>query len=240
MKKTYSIAILFAAIGTAALLSSCKMKCVKGSGHQITENHKVNDFTRLNISGGFHVNIKQDSSLTASINADDNLMKYIHVESDGDELHIYTKKSFCESGEITINVGVRNLQSLKGSGAVTFANEGQLNTKDLHIELNGAGKVDLNLSAANVTTEGRGASEIDLKGQATSNRVELTGSGKMHAFDFVVGKYDIHTTGASDCEINVLNDLNVNTTGASDIKYKGNPSNVNSSKLGAGSLTHVN
>lgn len=240
MKKISSIVILLTIAGTAALLSSCKMTCVKGSGHQVTENHKVTDFTRLNIDGGFHVNIKQDSSLNASITADDNLMKYIHVESDGDELHIYSKKSMCGSGEIIINIGVRNLQSLNGSGAVTFENEGQLNTKDLHIELNGAGKVDLNLNAANVTTEGRGASEIDLKGQATSNRVELTGSGKMHAFDFVVGKYDIHTTGASDCEINVLNELNVHTTGASDIKYKGNPSNVNSSKLGAGSLTHVN
>ncbi len=98
----------------------------------------------------------------------------------------------------------------------------------------------MELDAANVTTEGNGSAEIHLKGQASSHKVQLAGSGKIYAFDFVVGSYDIETTGASHCEINVLHDLNVNTTGASDIQYKGNPSNVNSHKTGASTLTKVN
>jgi len=167
-------------------------------------------------------------------------MQYIHTESDGTELHIHSRKNMCGSGEMVINIGVANLEEIRGSGAVDFSSDGKLNTKDLKIRLSGAGKVDLDLTAANVITEGNGSSEITLKGQATSHKVDLMGSGKIYALDFVVGAYDIHTTGASHCEINVLNSLDVNTTGASEIQYRGNPSHVNSSKTGASTLTKVN
>ena len=50
---------------------------------------------------------------------------------------------------------------------------------------------------------------------------------------------DISTTGASHCDINVLNSLNVSTTGSSEIRYRGNPTNVNTSKTGASSVTKI-
>ncbi len=240
MKKLHLTSILFIAFVSVALLPSCRIKCIKGSGNRTTQNLKMGDFSKLDIEGGYKVVLKQDSSKTVSITADDNLQQYIHIESDGDELHIYTRKSFCESGEIVINIGVRNLEALKGSGAVLFSSDGKLNTKDLTIKLAGASKVNLDLTADNVTTRGAGSNEIVLKGQATSHRVELTGEGTVSALDFVVGSYDIRTTGSSHCEINVLNSLNVNTTGSSEIKYRGNPASVNSSKTGSSTLTKVN
>ena len=240
MKKTYLGSILFMAIVSLTALSSCRFKCIKGSGHVITETHKLTEFKQVDISGGFKVNLKQDSSFVVTINADDNLMKYIHSSIDGDRLHIYTKKNMCGSGEMTITIGVKNLEELKGSGAVDFSSDGKIVTKDLNIHLDGASKINLDLNAANVTTKGTGASEINLKGQASSHKVDLTGSGKLYALDFVVGAYDIETTGASHCEINVLKDLNVHTTGAAEIQYRGNPTNVNSSKTGAASITKIN
>ena len=240
MKKKNLLMIALVSLLTVAILPACRNRCVKGSGHQITESYNVANFNELEISGAFRVNLKQDSSLALSITTDDNLMKYIHVESDGERLHIYNKKSVCGSGEMILNIGIKQLSRLTGSGAVNFVSAGKINAKDLHIGLNGASSVNLDLTADNVSTEGTGSSEIDLKGQATSHRVQLTGAGKLRAFDFVVGKYDIRSTGAADCEINVLTDLQVSSTGASDVKYKGNPANVNSTKLGAGTVTHVN
>ena len=240
MKKLYSTAILGIAALSLSVLSSCRLGCVKGSGHQITENHRASDFTRLDISGGFKINLKQDSSLTVSVTADDNLMKYIHINSEGDKLRIYSKKNICGSGEIVLNIGVKNLEVIKTSGGISLVTDGKLNTKDLHLELNGASRIDMDLNAANLFTEGSGSTDMTLRGQATSHKIEFAGSGKVKAGDFVVGSYDIETTGASECTINVLKDLNVNTTGAADIKYRGNPTSVNTSKTGAASVTKIN
>src|ERR1700749_865263 len=164
MKKLYSTAILGVAALSLSVLSSCRFGCVKGSGHQITENHKVDNFTKLDISGGFKINLKQDSSLTVSVTADDNLMKYIHTSSDGNKLRIYSKKNICGSGELVLNIGVKNLESIKTSGGINIVTDGKLNTKDLHLELNGASKIDMDLNAANLFTEGSGSTDMTLRG----------------------------------------------------------------------------
>ena len=239
MKKIYVSAILFIAAISLAVLSSCRFGCVKGSGHQVSETRKATDFTRIEVSGGFKVDLKQDSSMAFTITADDNLMKYIKSSVDGDRLHIYSKRSLCGSGEIVIHIGVKNVDQLKGSGAVEFISDGKLNTKDLRIDLTGASKINLDLNAANVNTKGSGATEINLKGQASSHNLDLTGSGKVNALDFVVGNYNIETTGASECQINVLHSLTVHSTGSSDVKYRGNPTSVNTSKMGASSVTRI-
>ena len=171
MNKKLLIPIIFIAALAVTIFSSCRFGCVKGSGHQVTESRKVTDFKRIDISGGFKVNLKQDSSLNVTINADDNLMKYIRSNVDGDRLRIYTKRNLCGSGEIMINIGVKNLEELKGSGAVEFDSDGKLVTKDLHIRLSGAGKINMDLNAAEVFTEGSGSTDIVLKGQASSHNV---------------------------------------------------------------------
>jgi hypothetical protein len=69
------IGVLFAGI-TLSGLSSCMLNCVHGSGKQASEDRKVGDFSKISISGGYRVILKQDSSMAIRITADDNLLKY--------------------------------------------------------------------------------------------------------------------------------------------------------------------
>ncbi len=221
-------------------LSSCIYHCVRGSGNQATEIRKVSDFSMIKISGGFKVVLKQDSSLSLKITADDNLLKYVKTEVDGSKLHIYTKRNMCNTGEMTVYVGVKNLEEIKASGAVEVETDGKLNTKDFRIDLSGATKVTMDINAANVTTTGSGATELNLKGQATSHNIDLSGSGKVYALNFVVGTCQISTSGVGHSEVNVLNTLNIHSSGASDVQYRGNPSSVTNDKSGASSVEKVN
>jgi len=233
-------------IGPAALsvllitTQACKTNCIQGSGKDATDKRQVAEFSKLDIAGSFNVTLVQDSSNSVNINADDNILPIIKTAVSGDRLKISTdNKNICNSKEISITIGVHNLKSIAASGAVQIASNGRLNLGDLDLHLSGATKLHLDVAASNVETEGSGVSDITLKGQARSHAVELSGSGNVHAFDFVVGNYNIETSGQSDCEINVLNELNIHSTGASDIKYKGSPKTINKSKTGALSLTKV-
>jgi hypothetical protein len=240
MKRYFTLLIVIAAISTA-LLSSCRFECKRGSGNPATENRKVTDFKKIKIDGGYKLNLKQDSSLTVTVTADDNLLKYIKTEVSGNELHINTgHKNLCPNGDIVINVGVHNLEAIETSGAVEINGIGKLVTHDIDLKFSGSTKINLELDAANIHTEGSGASEINLKGQASSHTVNFSGDGSLHAFDLVTGNYTISTSGSSDCEINVLHDLNVQSSGASSIKYKGNPAHVNNDKSGSSTITKIN
>jgi hypothetical protein len=232
----FRVLILIAAV-SITLFSSCRrFRCVKGTGNVRTETRKMTDFTKVDISGGYKVTLKQDSTQSISITTDDNLFKYIETTIEGGTLKVHSRKNICSSGETTVIIGVKNLDGIDASGAVEVRSEGRLNTKDLSIDLSGSTKIDLDLNAANVRTGGSGSTEIYLKGQAASHEVDLSGSGKIEALDFVVGKYKISTSGASECKINVLNELDVHTSGASDISYRGNPAKVNNDQSGASSI----
>ena len=234
----------FVSLASVSLLliatQSCKNNCVEGSGKEATDKRQVSAFAKLDIAGSFNITLVQDSSNTITINADDNILSIIKTDVSGDKLKISTdNKNICSSKEISITIGVRDLKSIAASGAVEITSSGRLNLGDLDLHLSGATKIDLDVAASNIETEGSGVSEITLKGQARSHAIELSGSGNVHAFDLVVGNYSIETSGQSDCEINVLNELNIHSTGASDIKYKGSPATINKSKTGALSLTKV-
>jgi hypothetical protein len=225
---------------TLCSLPACRFNCVHGSGHMVSDDRKVSDFSRITISGDYKVILKQDSSMSLKITADDNLLKYIKTEVNGDRLHIYSKRNLCNNDQMTINIGIRNLEELKASGAVEVESDGSIHTHDLHFKLSGATKITMNINAANVTTSGSGATEVNLKGQATSHDIDLSGVGHVYAFDFVVGSCDIQTSGAGHCEVNVLNSLSVHSSGASEVRYRGNPSNVTNDKSGASSVEKVN
>lgn len=233
------IGILFTGIVLTAL-SSCMFNCVHGSGKQASEERKVSGFSKITISGGFKIILKQDSSFNLKVTADDNLLKYVKTEVEGSRLHIYTRRNICDGGNMTVTIGIRDLQELKASGGVEVASDGKITTQDLRFKLSGATKVTMDLNAANVNTSGSGDTELDLKGQATSHNIDMSGSGKVYAFDFVVGSCDIQTSGVGYSEVNVLNKLSIHSSGASDVKYKGNPSNVSNDKSGASSVEKIN
>jgi len=239
MKTKHFTTLILLAGTTLFGLSSCMLNCVHGSGSQTSENRKVSDFSRIDITGGFHVILKQDSSLSVKVTADDNLMKYIKTSVNGSKLRIYTRRNICNSGQMTVYIGVRHLEELKASGGIQVESDGKIITQDLHLALRGATKVTMDLNAASVTTTGSGATELNLKGQASSHNIDLSGSGKVNALDFVVGNCEIQTRGVGHSEVNVLHSLSIHSTGASEVKYRGNPT-VNSDKLGASSIEKIN
>jgi hypothetical protein len=239
--KRLHLNILTLVAGMAVMgLSSCILSCVHGSGNIKTENRKVSDFNRVSISGEYKVVLKQDSSLSLTITADDNLLKYIKTTVSGDKLRIYNKRNFCNTGQLTVTVGVRNLEEVGSSGVVEIESDGKINAKDMRFRLSGSSKITMDISAANVVTSGSGSSEINLKGQATSHDIELSGDSKVHAFDFVVGSCEIESSGVGYSEVDVLNSLSVHSSGASEVKYRGNPSNITNDKSGASSIEKVN
>ncbi|RKR83082.1 putative autotransporter adhesin-like protein [Mucilaginibacter gracilis] len=240
MKKINIVVLAIAASSFIVALSSCNgLLCKSGSGKMITEKRDVKGFSKLDISGSYTVVIKQDSVESISVTADDNLMKYVKVNLDGDKLRVHSKGNICGSGKFLLTISLRNLSALKTSGAVEVSSNGKIIAKDLDMNMSGASKVTLDVDANSVTTTGSGITEINLTGQASSHNVELSGSGQLNALDFVVATYDIESSGVSHCKINVLNQLNINSSGVADVQYKGNPAKINNNKSGASTLKKI-
>ena len=84
MRKLSLNLLIVIAVSFVVIFSSCRTRCLRGSGKSATENRKLSEFTKLKVSNSFKVNLKQDSSLTLSITGDDNLLKYVSTSVEGD------------------------------------------------------------------------------------------------------------------------------------------------------------
>jgi len=240
MKKLQLFILLLTAVTTLGSLSSCRFRCVHGSGNQITENRKVGDFTKIEVSDSFKVIVKQDSSTTITVTADDNLLKYIRTTVTGGTLRIFTKKNMCNSGEMIVKVPVRMLEGLKASDASEIAGDGKLNAKDIFIRLSDGSHITVDITATRVKVRASDASKLDLKGQASSNEVQLSDGSQVYAKDFVTGTAWVRASDGSFGELNVLNTLNVHGSDGSVIKYHGNPPTVNADNSDGASIEKIN
>lgn len=221
------------------VFNACKSACTKGSGKQISENRSVETFSSVVLAGSYKVVISQDSSSKMNIVADDNIMVHIKTSVSGGVLEIKMDDNICNPGEIMIALSAKEWKGIEVSGVSKINSSSQIKAEEFKIDLSGSSSLTLDLVAAAVSTRSSGSAEINLKGQARSHAINLSGSGVLKAFDFVVGDYKIITSGASEMEINVLNDLKVKTSGSSKITYKGSPINVSNDKSGSSVLIKV-
>ncbi len=223
------------------LISSCNsFDCVSGSGKQISENRNVGPFSKIETSGSIKIILKQDSVNNLRIVADDNIQREIDTRVKGNTLVIDLDGNICDPGPITVYISSKNYEGIDASGAVEILSDGKLNVNDFDLDLSGSSTVDLVLNAANLRTSSSGASEIRLAGQAGSHDLDLSGSSSVEALDFVVGKYRIESSGASNSRINVLNELIIRSSGSSDVQYRGNPSKISNDDSGASSVRKIN
>lgn len=219
--------------------TGCNSDCINGSGKQISKTRSVEPFTFIETSGSIKLVLKQGPQQLRIV-ADDNIVDEIRTRVKGDKLSIDMEGNFCNTGPITVYLSSQGYEGIDASGAVEIVSDGLLQVKDFEMDLTGSNKVNLNMNAANVRTKSSGASEIFLKGQASSHEVDMDGSSKINALDFVVGKYRIESSGAATSKINVLNELEVKSSGSSDIEYRGNPSKVSNDDSGASNLRKIN
>jgi len=240
MKKLQLLIFFLIAAISLGSFSSCRFHCIRGSGHQITENRKPGDYTKIDVSESFKVIVKQDSSNTVTVTADDNLLKYIRTSVTGGTLRIYTKKNMCNSGEMIIKVPVRMLEGLKASDVAEIVSDGKLNGKDVYLHVSDGSRITADVTATKVFIHSSDASVLELKGQASSSESELSDGSKVYAKDFVAGSAWVRSSDGSYGEFNVLNTLNVHGSDGSVIKYHGNPQTVNANNSDGASVEKVN
>ncbi|MCF8453121.1 MAG: DUF2807 domain-containing protein [Pedobacter sp.] len=240
MRKFSLNSIVYLSLGLL-LLSSCNgFDCINGSGNQVTESRDIGTFNQVETSGSLKIVLSQDSTSSVRILADDNIQKEIQTRLSGNTLKIDIEGNFCDAGPVTIYLGSKDYQKIESSGSVEVLSEGKLNLNELDLELHGSSKVMLDLNVKSLRTSSSGSSEIVLKGQAGIHDLDMTGSSSVEALDFVVGEYQINSTGASKSRINVLNSLEVNSRGASEVEYKGKPSKIEKDNSGASVVRSIN
>lgn len=212
-----SLAIfLSTALALPALLSGCGLR---GSGVEATETRELESFDAIEIDGGFILIVHVDPAVTqrVELRGDDNIVpEVVTTVSDG-ELELTIDHWLVRPElDMTIEIWVPSMSNISVSGAADMRVDG------LHGE-----RFELAVS---------GVSTSKLSG--TIEQFEVTSSGAntldARALQAKVVKMDV--SGAGDSDVWASEQLDANVSGAGNIRYHGQPEDVQQNVSGAGSV----
>ena len=189
---------------------------IQGSGNIISESRELNNFTSITLLGSIDVNIKTSESNNCVVVADDNLIPYIKTEVVNNKLNISLNESYSSEEKLVVNINTPNYDevSLSGSGNINI-----LDFKNNNLSLNISG-------SGNIT--GNGEVEILV--------VKINGSGNLMSKEIKSNSATITINGSGDGEVFASDSISAKINGSGNIKYFGNPENVDSIINGSGDI----
>jgi hypothetical protein len=242
MKKTIIIIVLVAVVAVLCTLLILSLRGwpggLIGSGNLDTEEYAFTNFTEVEISSAFDFEIKQSSSYSINITADDNVIDHVQVSQVGQTLKIGLR-TVTWFGPVTLRASVTmpQLSSLTVSGASRGDICDFSSTEDLDITVSGASRVIGDITAGNVEFDISGASTIQLEGSADDMVAGVSGASRFNLDDFTVNNADVNFSGASSGTINLNGRLDANLSGASRLWYIGEPTMGDINTSGASTIS---
>ncbi|HTQ27285.1 MAG TPA: head GIN domain-containing protein [Puia sp.] len=226
--------------------SSCRHmwgKKVRGDGNVKTEEHTVSNFKNVDVSGAIKVYVSQGDLQPVKIEADQNLLQYIEVVQEGNEVFVSEKSGYNlePTGEIRVYVTSPVYNRIKVSGASDIIGQTKINnSENLELEATGAGDINMEVDAPKLAATITGSGSINLKGQTKDVELELSGAGHAHCYDLMAENTTVDISGAGSAEVYASVKLDATVSGAGSVSYKGNASNVSQHVSGVGSVNKVN
>jgi len=240
MKKAIIIAAIVTAVSIiiAVLILRGLPGGLVGSGNLETEQYAFTNFTEVEIGSAFEFEIKQSSSYSINVTADDNVMDYVQVSKDGQTLTIRLRR-FISIGPVTLRASVTlpQLHGLTASGASRGTVSNFSSNEDLDITVSGASRVTGDVTAGNVEFGISGASTIQLEGSANDIDANVSGASHFNLEAFTVNNADVNFSGASSGTVNLNGRLDANLSGASRLWYIGEPTMGDINTSGASAIS---
>ncbi|NOT49014.1 MAG: DUF2807 domain-containing protein [Acidobacteria bacterium] len=208
----------FFSIGPAAKpsFSFSFNKTTKGSGNVSTEARDIRDFTGVDVSGVFQVEITAQKDFAVEIEADDNLIPLIKTEVRGGVLHIETEDRLSTDNGLKVRIHAPDIDDIDASGAAKI-NATAISNEQLQVHTSGASKISLSGETANLSVDVSGASRIEAENLKAENA-------------------EVDASGASSVSVFAAGELRTDLSGASKVVYSGSPKNIYKKTSGASSV----
>ena len=246
----------------ALVLQSCVgFTIVRGSGRVTEEDRDVSGFHEVALTdqGTLHIEVGRKEALR--IEAEQNLMRYLKAQVDGDRLRIGVEPGVVlrNTRPIHYYLTVTDLDTLvlSGSGkilapdleadsfAVTISGSGdvemdELQADDVRLRSSGSGDLAVDRLDADVL-EVHLSGSGDLKvadGETREQDITISGSGKYVARELESEDTTARISGSGTATIQVSESLNAHISGSGNVNYLGQPA-VDTRVTGSGDVRQI-
>lgn len=265
MKKFLWIIPILAVVAAACLAglvcfakSLSDNRIIKASGNIVTKEIPIPEFNAINTSRAVKVVLTEQGD-KIRIDADENLMAWVVVESEDGELQVTIDRQIksINNSHVTVTIPVqgRTFRSLRASSAAEIrGKEVELKGADLLVKASSAAKIETSVKAAtcnieassaasvradiqskSCTADASSAAGITLKGLTEYFESGSSSAGKVNASELTAQRADVTASSGSKTLVNCTESLKASASSGAGIRYTGD-CQVETSESSGGSI----
>lgn len=208
---------------------------VKLSSDIITKSFEFSEYSKLDVSSDFNVNVtlsSREESIT--VNANSNLMDYVSIYKEGDTLFLRLNKNTWFTGKMTLDVAISTamITDYTASSDAMITLKTPLTTDRVRIHCKGDALFKGNVTANTLWVNGKSDAKIQLSGMANTMTMYLKSDSEFINKEFTVQNLTVSLAGDSKATLTVTKILDATASGDSELRYAGSPSKVTQSSRG--------
>lgn len=240
MKTTFLPALLPAAL---LLFTACSHEGdsfgprVRGVGPTETETRTVSSFSRVELKIDAEVILTQGPQREVRVEAQRNILDVLETELSGDELQIeYGHARVVGHDPVKVYITAPSLSEVEVSGSGKLRTAGAWSASSFKVGVSGSGDADVELSGVDgLRTSVSGSGEVKLRGAANTNNINISGSGKVSAYDLSTLDTYVSISGSGKTYVRASRTLSAEISGSGTVYYRGTPT-VTSRISGSGKV----
>lgn len=232
--------ILFVVIVSLILVSSCKIDIlnkVKGNGYVEVEQRNLPSFNGIKSTMGFEVVIEDGNSSEITIEADENLHEIISTEVENDILIIKSDQIISNDSSKKITIYNNKLSFIKATSGSNIKSNCTINNKEITVEANSGGDINIVVNATSVETKTTSGAEIKITGTTTNHASNATSGSSINAYRLLSENTLVKASSGAEIDIHASKKIEAKASSGGDVDYKGNPKRVNRSSSSGGSIS---
>lgn len=278
-------------IGIACLCAASFISCtlvsnsVRGNKKITVKEIKISDYETISLSGSSDViyEMKESETPFLSVEIDENLVEYLDIKTENNELIVRTKSgSSISPSRFIVKTNSKNIKAINVRGSGNLTVNGNIKTTDLKLNVTGSGNIstkaimtnlleaqcsgsgDLKIDTitdatkANIAVRGSGnitikeletidvvasaagSGDINLVGRAQTALYEVKGSGNIAAKNLESKDVECNVSGSGNIDLSATQSLKAQVRGSGNVRYKGQPTQIEKDIKGSGSLKNIN
>jgi hypothetical protein len=185
--------------------SSSQGDTLRETNNVTSEARDVSGFNEVELKGVGNLSLEQTGSESLTVEAEEDVLPKIRTEVENKRLIISPERntSINTTKPINYKLTVKDLNTLKVSGSGNVEAK-DINTDELAVTIGGAG-------------------DVEIRGSADSQEVEISGSGEYRAGDLESKEATIDVRGSGLATVNVSDELEADVSGSGSVEYIGDP-----------------
>lgn len=210
---------------------------VSGNGDVITENRSITQsFSTIKASEGLDVYLTQNETESISVEADENLQELILTEIEDGVLKIHTKENIGRATSKKIHISFKDISSIiSTSGSDVYATN-TITAERLNLKSSSGSDMKLDVNTSILNCDASSGSGLRVSGKTVKLYAEASSGSDIKAADLLAESSEVKASSGANITVNTSKDLTARASSGGDVKYYGNPTNVDKSDSSSGSI----